>query len=148
MAEGTAPYYVLQNYGTRRNCTLTAAFMAVISIDSIEVGGTKGNVNYDVSSKSSRQATIFTEFSPLKCDQTDSQDKVTVGGSNGLDSHHFTKATAICGKTELNGPEQAILCGVTSVRLESSGKFNNKVVVALRQADENDASLVTAICDL
>jgi hypothetical protein len=49
MAEGIAPYYILQNYGTNRNCTLTASFPAVISIEGMEVGGTKGSVNYDVS---------------------------------------------------------------------------------------------------
>lgn len=49
MAEGVAPYYVLQNYGTNRNCTLTASFPAVIAIEGIDVGGKKGNVNYDVS---------------------------------------------------------------------------------------------------
>lgn len=49
MAEGTAPYYVLQNYGTRRNCTLSASFPAVVSIEGIDVGGNKANVNYDVS---------------------------------------------------------------------------------------------------
>jgi hypothetical protein len=75
-------------------------------------------------------------------------DKVTVGGSAGLDSHHLTKATTICGKSELKGPEQAIFCGVTSVRLDSSGKHNNKVIVALRPADENDIALATAVCEL
>lgn len=49
MAEGVAPYYVLQNYGTNRNCTLAASFPAVVSIASIEVGGNKADVNYDVS---------------------------------------------------------------------------------------------------
>lgn len=48
MAEGVAPYYILQNYGTNRNCTLSASFPAVISIEGIDVGGNKGNVNYDV----------------------------------------------------------------------------------------------------
>lgn len=88
-------------------------------------------------------------FSLLKqCDQPNALDKVTVGGSGGLDSQHLTKATTVCGKTDLKGPEQAIFCGVTSVRLESSGKFKNKVVVSLRPADENDISLATAVCDL
>lgn len=87
-------------------------------------------------------------LSSVQCDQQDSLDKVTVGGSSGLDSHHLTKATSICGKAELKGPEQAIFCGVTSVRLDSSGKYNNKVVVSLRPADENDISLATAVCDL
>lgn len=48
MAEGVAPYYVLENYGTNRNCTLTAAFPAVIAIDGIDVGGNKADVSYDV----------------------------------------------------------------------------------------------------
>lgn len=48
LAEGVAPFYVLQNYGASRNCTLSASFPAVISIEGIEVGGDKGNVNYDV----------------------------------------------------------------------------------------------------
>lgn len=84
----------------------------------------------------------------LQCDQPDASDRVTVGGSAGLDSHLITKATTICGKSDLKGPEQAVFCGVTSVRLESSGKYNNKVVVSLRPADEEDISLATAVCDL
>lgn len=49
MAEGVAPYYVLQNYGTNRNCTITALFPAVVSVLAVDVGASKGNVNYDVS---------------------------------------------------------------------------------------------------
>lgn len=48
MAEGVAPFYVLQNHGTNRNCTLSASFPAVISVEGIDVGGKQGNVNYDV----------------------------------------------------------------------------------------------------
>lgn len=50
MVEGVAPYYTLQNYGNNRNCTLTATYPAVISVLAVDVGGSKGNVNYDVSS--------------------------------------------------------------------------------------------------
>ncbi|KAL7017334.1 hypothetical protein ACKWTF_010321 [Chironomus riparius] len=53
MVEGVAPYYTLQNYGSNRNCTLTALFPAVISVLAVDVGGSKGNVNYDVSSNPS-----------------------------------------------------------------------------------------------
>lgn len=70
MAEGVAPYYVLQNYGTRRNCTLTASFPAVISIEGIEVGGTKGSVNYDVRLKFSRLHKFYKIFSPTKVRST------------------------------------------------------------------------------
>ena len=36
------------------------------------------------------------------------------------------------------GPDQAIFCGITSVRLVSSGKYRNKAGLMVRQADEND----------
>lgn len=71
-----------------------------------------------------------------------------VGGSSGLDSYHLFKSSTACGKTTVKGPEQAIFCGVTSVRLQSSGKFNNKVMVELRQAGEADIEIATAVCDL
>lgn len=48
MVEGTAPYYVLSNHGTERNCTLMAAFPAVVTIEGVKVGGKTENVNYDV----------------------------------------------------------------------------------------------------
>lgn len=49
MAEGTAPFYTLQNYGTNRTCSISALFPASISIDKIDVGPNTENVNYDVS---------------------------------------------------------------------------------------------------
>lgn len=153
MAEGVEPFYVLQNYGTNRNCTLSASFPAVISIEAIEVGG-KGSVNYDVKlhfisvSRLDIHVDFLSSLFPLKCDQPESSDKVTIGGSSGLDSHHLTKAVSVCGKTELKGPEQAIFCGVTSIRLDSSGNYNNRVVVSLRPAEESDITLATAVCDL
>jgi hypothetical protein len=60
----------------------------------------------------------------------------------------MTKSAGVCGTSDVKGPEQAIFCGITSIRLESSGKHNNKVYVSMRQADENDMSLATAVCDL
>lgn len=47
MAEGLAPYYILQNHGMKNNCTLSALFPAVVSIFDIDVGANKENVLYD-----------------------------------------------------------------------------------------------------
>jgi hypothetical protein len=151
MAEGVAPFYVLQNYGASRNCTITALFPAVVSILAIDVGGNKGNVNYDVSLHCVLLFLHQSSFSlPLfpQCDHSNYYDKAIVGGSNGLDSSQMTKSAGVCGTSEIKGPEQAIFCGITSVRLESSGKHKNKAYVSVRQADENDMSLATAVCDL
>lgn len=46
MAEGLAPYYMLRNYGLRRNCTLTALFPAVVSVVAVEVGEINESVRY------------------------------------------------------------------------------------------------------
>lgn len=70
MAEGVAPYYVLQNYGTNRNCTLSASFPAVVAIEGIDVGGTKGNVNYDVSRNSRNSLKSSLNFSKSAINQT------------------------------------------------------------------------------
>lgn len=48
----------------------------------------------------------------------------------------------------LAGPEQAIFCGVTSVRLSSNGHLNNNVIVTIRKADENDLTAATLMCDI
>lgn len=46
------------------------------------------------------------------------------------------------------GPEQAIFCEVTTVRLISTGKHNNHAIISIRKADENDFNLATLMCDL
>jgi hypothetical protein len=75
-------------------------------------------------------------------------DKIDIGGTSGLDSYNLYKASTVCGKSDVKGPEQAIFCGTTTVRLESSGNYKNKVLVELRQAAESDIELATAVCDL
>lgn len=50
MVEGTAPFYKLTNFDSKKNCSITAMFPAVVSVKAVDVGGadSKG-VNYDVS---------------------------------------------------------------------------------------------------
>lgn len=55
-------------------------------------------------------------------------------------------STAVCGHSELVGPEQAIFCPVTTIRLVSHGNHNNQVVLTIRKANENDIDLATLIC--
>ncbi|XP_038122572.1 corticotropin-releasing factor-binding protein [Culex quinquefasciatus] len=129
MAEGVAPYYTLRNHGKHRNCTLTAVFPAVISLVGIDVGGRKDGVNYD-------------------CDRPDSTDRLDIGGSPGLDSSDMDKSAAVCGKSLDAGPEQAIFCEASSVRLVSSGRHANQAMVSVRMADENDIPLATVLCDM
>ncbi|XP_058127222.1 corticotropin-releasing factor-binding protein [Anopheles ziemanni] len=130
MAEGLAPYYKLRNYGQRRNCTLTALFPAVVSVVALEVGGISENVRY--------------------CDRVRVEDKLEVGGSPGLDpAYQAVQSSTICGRSGGRMDlEQTILCGTTTVRLVSSGRYNNQAMVTMRMADESDLRLATAMCEM
>lgn len=50
MVEGTAPFYKLTNFDSKKNCSITAMFPAVVSVKAIDVGAADSkSVNYDVS---------------------------------------------------------------------------------------------------
>uniref|UniRef100_A0A182P291 Corticotropin-releasing factor-binding protein n=1 Tax=Anopheles epiroticus TaxID=199890 RepID=A0A182P291_9DIPT len=130
MAEGLAPYYMLRNYGQRRNCTLTALFPAVVSIVAVEVGEINESVRY--------------------CERPRMEDRLEVGGSSGLDpSYQLVRASTLCGRSRGRMDlDQTILCGTTSVRLISSGRYSNQAMVTMRMADETDLQLATVICEM
>ncbi|XP_040172407.1 corticotropin-releasing factor-binding protein [Anopheles arabiensis] len=130
MAEGLAPYYMLRNYGLRRNCTLTALFPAVVSVVAVEVGEINESVRY--------------------CERVRMDDRLEVGGSVGLDpSYQLVRASTICGRSRGRVDlDQTILCGTTSVRLISSGRYSNQAMVTMRMADESDLQLATVICEM
>lgn len=71
-----------------------------------------------------------------------------IGGSGGLDNTHMEMASAVCGASTEVGPEQAIYCGVTNVRLVSTGRYQNQAAVILRKADERDLDIATLMCAL
>ncbi|XP_037030304.1 corticotropin-releasing factor-binding protein [Bradysia coprophila] len=126
MAGEVSPIYNLINVGKRNNCTLTALYPAVVSIKNVNVGGTEQHLSYD-------------------CEQN-KQDRIVVGGSNGLDSSNMERSSSVCGHSEKAGPEQGIFCGVTSVRLSSSGNYVNTAVISIRPADESDIAIATLVC--
>lgn len=43
---------------------------------------------------------------------------------------------------------ETIFCGVTTVRLVSSGEFDNAVTIAVRPAEENDIPTASLVCGL
>lgn len=44
--------------------------------------------------------------------------------------------------------EHIIFCDITTVRLVSSGAYDNSVTISMRKADENDISPSASICPL
>ncbi|XP_037951690.1 corticotropin-releasing factor-binding protein [Teleopsis dalmanni] len=118
----------IANFGHRRNCTISALFPATVSVINLKVGGKsvrQEKVNYDCS---------FYE------------DRLEIGGTSGLESIAMEKSSEICGFTNEQGPEQAIFCGVTTVRLVSTGRYQNQAAVAIRKAEEIDLEIATLIC--
>nr|CAD7449013.1 unnamed protein product [Timema bartmani] len=76
-------------------------------------------------------------------------DYVQLGGSEGLDTSSLAVADSICGLDSKPGSTiETIFCGVTTVRLVSSGQFDNSVTVALRQAGEDDILDASLVCGL
>lgn len=83
-----------------------------------------------------------------KWNQCEQSDRLEVGGSAGLDSHNMEVASKICGLSSHQGPEQALFCGVTTVRLFSSGEYHNEAEIAIRTADETNIEIATLICEI
>lgn len=125
LVEGTAPFYSLSNHGGKRNCTLSAMYESVITLRAVNIGPDQTSVTYD-------------------CDKT--RDHLAIGGSNSLETSNMELSTAVCGHSEHIGPEQAIFCPVTTIRLVSHGNYNNQVVLTIRKANENDIDIATLIC--
>ncbi|EDV91426.1 corticotropin-releasing factor-binding protein [Drosophila grimshawi] len=131
LVQDSAAVYKMSNFGHARNCTLSALFPAAVSLGSIRIGSksvrAQDKVNYDCH--------LF-------------EDRLEIGGSAGLDTTGMEMASAVCGATNELGPEQAVFCGVTSVRLLSTGRYQNQATVIIRKADEHDFDIATLMCAL
>ncbi|XP_017076413.1 corticotropin-releasing factor-binding protein [Drosophila eugracilis] len=131
LVQDTAAMYKMTNFGQARNCTISALFPAVVSLASLRIGGksvrAQPKVNYDCQLPS---------------------DRLEIGGSSGLDPIGMEQASAVCGASSDLGPEQAMFCGVSTVRLVSSGRFQNQAAIVLRKAEEQDLDIATLICAL
>ncbi|KAH8247263.1 hypothetical protein KR038_001196, partial [Drosophila bunnanda] len=131
LVQDVAAMYKMTNFGQARNCTISALFPAVVSLASLRIGGksvrAQQKVNYDCQMPS---------------------DRLEIGGSAGLDALGMDQASAVCGASSEPGPEQAIFCGVSTVRLVSSGRYQNQAALVLRKADVQDLDIATLMCAL
>lgn len=82
----------------------------------------------------------------MQCDST--KDHVAVGGSKNFNTANMELSSTVCGHSEEIGPDQAIFCGITSVRLVSHGKHNNQLILTVRNAGEEDIASATLICPM
>ncbi|XP_075148868.1 corticotropin-releasing factor-binding protein [Haematobia irritans] len=130
LVQDTDALFHIANYGHNRNCSISALFPAAVSVTNLKIGGKA--VRQD---KPNYECGMF-------------GDRLEIGGSSGLDSTGMEKSSEICGFATESGPEQAIFCGVTTLRLISTGRFQNQASVMIRKADEHDLDIATLICAL
>lgn len=123
------PIYTMHNYGKRVNCSLSTLFPASVIIEALDVGVTP-----------SLERGIQLETGTIhKCQKRGLDDFVEVGGSLGLDNKYLQVADSLCGMNSKPGKyAETIACDTTTVRLVSSGAFDNSVTVHMRPMTEND----------
>ncbi|XP_033216866.1 corticotropin-releasing factor-binding protein [Belonocnema kinseyi] len=130
LANATMAPFMLRNYRRRSNCTLTALYPCAVRVIALSVG----------------KKNLFTEAGILrKCDGID---QVQIGGSVGLETKNLEVLDTVCGTNLKPGGERVVGCDVTSVRLISSGRYDNFVKVMIRKAEENDILDVNLLCGL
>ncbi|XP_015603335.1 corticotropin-releasing factor-binding protein [Cephus cinctus] len=139
LVDSTADAFTLRNYGRRINCTLSAMYPAAIRVIALGVGvNTLHGTNREIET-----GTVH------KCDKRGLHDQAQLGGSDGLDTSNLEILDSICGvdsKPDTRG--RIVGCGVTSVRLTSSGLFDNSVTVTIRPATENEIMEADLICGI
>ncbi|XP_071449380.1 corticotropin-releasing factor-binding protein [Hetaerina americana] len=154
LVEGTSDVYTLRNYGRAVNCSLATLFPARLRVLSLSVGSAPGglpisnSIHQSPSGIGANKRNTEVETGTIhKCDKRGMPDYVEVGGAPGLDITNLAVSDSICGMDSRPGSTvETILCGVSSVRLVSSGWFDNAVTVALREAADQDVAEATLVC--
>nr|XP_034190686.1 corticotropin-releasing factor-binding protein [Osmia lignaria] len=114
--------FTLRNYGRRINCTYVALYPGNVQVIALEVGVS----NFLGSVRTTETGTL------QKCEETSPNDRVVIGGSYGLDTSKVQIVDSICGIDSKPDYHELVEYGVTSVRLISSGFFENSVTVEIQ----------------
>ncbi|XP_017770809.1 PREDICTED: corticotropin-releasing factor-binding protein isoform X2 [Nicrophorus vespilloides] len=140
LLQNTEDIVTLRNYGRRSNCSISALFPAAIRVVSLDVGVV-----------STGERAIEIETGTLhKCQKRGLEDYVQIGGSAGLDNAGLLLADSVCGIDSKPGDRSELIgCGTSTVRLVSSGGFDNSVTVIMRELNEEDiAGFLSVICPI
>ncbi|XP_012231163.1 corticotropin-releasing factor-binding protein [Linepithema humile] len=121
LSVSTTDPFTLRNYGRRINCTFMAVYPGAVQVVALGVGGS-----------SSHGVAHTTETGTLrKCETKSPRDQVQIGGSRGLDTTKLDVIDSICGIDSKPDVKELVAYDVTSVRLISSGYYDNSVTVAI-----------------
>jgi len=120
--------FTLQNHGKAMNCSLTTLlFPANFELRAMAVGPF-------TSSRYRRETDAVSQGLSTNCDP----DFVELGGSAELDSSHLVTSHTLCGTQNSPGKGLTVLCGSSTVRLVSSGEYDNSVTVLVKAATDAD----------
>nr|XP_023018565.1 corticotropin-releasing factor-binding protein [Leptinotarsa decemlineata] len=129
----TDDIYTLRNYGKRTNCSLSTLFPAVVKVAALDVGATPSD------GRGVELETGTIHKVRLECQKRGLDDYVQIGGSPGLDNANLQLADTLCGLDSKAGKHvEVVACDTTTVRLVSSGAFENSVTVYLGQLTDDD----------
>ncbi|CAH0559014.1 unnamed protein product [Brassicogethes aeneus] len=145
MVQDVEQVFTMRNYGRRSNCSLSTLFPAFVKVEGINVGVTP-SIGRGVEMETGTIHKVR-----FQCQKRGLDDYVQIGGSMGLDSRKLEQADSLCGlnsKPVHHG--ELIACGTTTIRLVSSGAFDNSVTVKIRQIDEEDIAngYMSVVCEL
>lgn len=141
LLQGFEDVYTLRNYEKRSNCSVSTLFPSAVRVEAVNVGV----VRSDTRSMEIETGIIH------KCQKRGLDDFVQIGGSTGLDNSHMIMADTVCGLNSRPGKfEEMIACGTTTIRLVSSGAFDNSVTIRLRQlqSEEDLNSFMSVMCPM
>ncbi|ROT70105.1 putative corticotropin-releasing factor-binding protein isoform X2 [Penaeus vannamei] len=138
LVDDVSGLYTLRNHGRRSNCSITTIFPASVSIAQIAVG-IKGSL---VPNRAIETGVLS------RCEKRGSRDYVQIGGAQGLDVTKLEVEDSVCGlDSNPRLPASHILCGMTTVRMVSSGLTDNSITLAISQISDFDI-MPTLMCDL
>ncbi|KAJ8982312.1 hypothetical protein NQ317_006657 [Molorchus minor] len=138
----TDDIYTLRNYGNRVNCSVSTLFPAAVKLAAIDVGVTP-SIGRGIEMETGTIHKVR-----LECQKRGLDDFVQIGGSVGLDNSNLQVADSMCGLDSKAGRRmERIACDITTVRLVSSGAFDNSATVYLRQLNDEDINgYMNVIC--
>ncbi|KAK9504596.1 hypothetical protein O3M35_010898 [Rhynocoris fuscipes] len=138
LVEDIEQVYTLRNYGKPSNCSLTALYPIHMTLLSISVGITPTGDNFKIETGTMR-----------KCQESGLKDYVEISGGLDLLLPKVAEGETFCGVDSYPGPiTESVLCGVSTIRLVSTGQYDNMVSVSIRQAREDELLTASIVCPI
>ncbi|XP_016841774.1 corticotropin-releasing factor-binding protein isoform X2 [Nasonia vitripennis] len=109
------PYVVLRNHGSKINCSYWFISKAKVTLNSYSIGNSQSS-----------------DDTSVKC-----SDRIEIGGSDGLDPDSIELLDTVCNNSN-DKTEKLINCSTTTIKLVSSGAYENYLNVTIEPVDPEE----------